>query len=137
MRCPRGKARDREHGSIIVIIATDVPLIPHQLRRVARRAALGIDRMGGIAGAGSGDLFLAFSTGKTGAPDQSGVVSVSMLDDQRTDPVYEATVQATEEAIINAMLAAQSTTGADYLRVPALPHDRLRAVLEKYRRLRR
>jgi D-aminopeptidase len=137
MRCPRGKARDREHGSIIVIIATDVPLIPHQLRRVARRAALGIGRMGGIAGAGSGDLFLAFSTGKTGAPDQSGVVSVSMLDDQRTDPVYEATVQATEEAIINAMLAAQSMTGADYLRVPALPHDRLRAVLEKYRRLRR
>jgi L-aminopeptidase/D-esterase-like protein len=137
MRCPRGKARDREHGSIIVIVATDAPLVPHQLRRVARRAALGIGRMGGIAGAGSGDLFLAFSTGKTGAPDRSGVVSVSMLNDERIDPVYEATVQATEEAIINAMLAAQSMTGADYLRVPALPHDRLRAVLEKYGRLRR
>jgi D-aminopeptidase len=137
MRCPRGTPREREHGSIIVIVATDAPLVPHQLRRVARRAALGIGRMGGIAGAGSGDLFLAFSTGKTGAPDSSGVVSVTMLNDERIDPVYEATVQATEEAIINAMLAAKSMTGADYLRVPALPHDRLRAILQKYSRLRR
>jgi D-aminopeptidase len=135
MRCPRGRDRDREQGSIIVIIATDAPLIPHQLRRVAKRAALGIGRMGGTAGAGSGDLFLAFSTSKTGTPDSSGVSSVRMLDDERIDPVYEATVQATEEAIINALLAAKTMTGADFLRVPELPHDRLREVLRKYGRL--
>jgi D-aminopeptidase len=137
IRCPRGMRPGNEHGSIIVIVATDAPLLPHQLRRVARRAALGIGRMGGIAGAGSGDLFLAFSTAATGAPDSVGVASVRMLDDERIDPVYEATVQATEEAIINALLAAETMTGADYLRIPALPHERLREVLQKYGRLRR
>jgi D-aminopeptidase len=135
-RCPWGQPREREHGSIIVIIATDAPLLPHQLRRVARRAALGIGRMGGISGAGSGDLFLAFSTARTGAADSSGVSRVPMLDDEQIDPIYEATVQATEEAIINALLAATTMTGADYLRVPALPHDRLKAVLQRYGRLR-
>ncbi len=136
IRCPEGSDREREQGSIIAIIATDAPLLPHQLRRVARRAALGIGRMGGTAGAGSGDLFLAFSTVKTSTSDSRGVRSVPMLQDDRIDPVYEATVQATEEAIINAMLAAKTMTGADYLRVPALPHDRLREVLRKYGRLR-
>jgi D-aminopeptidase len=136
LRCPRGVDREREHGSIIAIVATDAPLLPHQLRRVARRAALGIGRMGGIAGAGSGDLFLAFSTARTKGADSRGVMTVPMLQDERIDPVYEATVQATEEAIINAMLAAKTMTGADYLRVPALPHDRLKAVLRKYNRLR-
>ncbi|MFL5402436.1 MAG: P1 family peptidase [Gemmatimonadales bacterium] len=131
----QGQTRDKEHGSIIVIIATDAPLLPHQLRRLAKRAALGIGRMGGISGAGSGDLFLAFSTGSTGTPDSAGVNSIRMLDDARIDPVYEATVQATEEAIINALLAAKTMTGADYLRVPALPHDRLREVLQRYGRL--
>ena len=92
--------------------------------------------MGGIAGAGSGDLFLAFSTAQAKAADSLGVVSVPMLEDERIDPVYEATVQATEEAIINAMLAARTMTGADYRRVPALPHDRLKAVLQRYNRLR-
>ena len=135
-RCPGGAERQREHGSIIVIIGTDAPLLPHQLRRVARRAALGVGRMGGIAGAGSGDLFLAFSTGRTGAPDSLGVIGVRMLDDERIDPVYEGTVQATEEAIINALLAAKTMTGADYLRVPALPHDRLRNILRHYDRIR-
>ncbi|HET6797917.1 MAG TPA: P1 family peptidase [Gemmatimonadales bacterium] len=135
-RCPWGQARDREHGSIIVIVGTDAPLLPHQLRRVARRAALGIGRMGGISGASSGDLFLAFSTGNTGRADSSGVSTVQMLDDERIDPIYEATVQATEEAIINALLAAKTMTGADYLRVPALPHDRLKEVLQRYGRLR-
>jgi D-aminopeptidase len=135
MRCPRGRGQQRERGSIIVIVATDAPLLPHQLRRVARRASLGIGRMGGTAGAGSGDLFLAFSTAKLGSPDSSGVTSIRMLDDERIDPVYEATVQATEEAIINALLASKTMTGADFLRVPELPHDRLREVLRKYRRL--
>jgi D-aminopeptidase len=135
-RCQHAVERERERGSIIVIVGTDAPLLPHQLRRVARRAALGIGRMGGIAGAGSGDLFLAFSTGRTGAPDSLGVTTVQMLDDERIDPVYEATVQATEEAIINALLAAKTMTGADYLRVPALPHDPLRTILQRYGRIR-
>ena len=135
MRCPAGRDRSREQGSIIVVVATDAPLLPHQLRRVARRASLGIGRMGGTSGAGSGDLFVAFSTGATGEADSSRVVSVQMLQDDRIDPLYEATVQATEEAIINAMLAARTMTGADDLRVPALPHDRLRSVLRKYNRL--
>lgn len=136
-RCPWGEARDREHGSIIVLIGTNAPLLPHQLRRVAKRAALGIGRMGGVSGAGSGDLFLAFSTAKPSSADAAGVTSVPMLDDQQIDPVYESTVQATEEAIINALLAARTMTGADYLRVPALPHDRLREVLRQYGRLSR
>jgi D-aminopeptidase len=137
MRCPAAGGRAREHGSIIVIIATDAPLLPHQLRRLARRASLGIGRMGGIAGAGSGDLFLAFSTASVGAVDSSGVAPVPMLQDDRIDPVYEATVQATEEAIINALLAAETMTGADDLWVPALPHDQLRQILQRFGRLRR
>jgi L-aminopeptidase/D-esterase-like protein len=135
-RCPAGAGRqEKDEGSIIVVVATDAPLLPHQLRRVARRAALGIGRMGGIAGAGSGDLFIAFSTASTGSPDPQGVRPVLMLGDERIDPVYEATVQATEEAIINAMLAAKTMRGADGYVVPALPHDRLREVLRKYGRL--
>jgi L-aminopeptidase/D-esterase-like protein len=90
--------------------------------------------MGGIAGAGSGDLFIAFSTASVGGPDQQ-VKSVAMLGDERIDPVYEATVQATEEAIINAMLAAKTMRGADGYVVPALPHDQLQQVLRKYGRL--
>lgn len=139
-RCPTGMGstvtpREAEHGSIIVVLATDAPLVPHQLRRIARRAALGVGRMGGIAGAGSGDLFLAFSTAPTGTPGADGVASISMLSDDVIDPVYEAAVQATEEAIINAMLAARTMTGANWYRVPALPHDRLREVLARHGRL--
>jgi D-aminopeptidase len=134
-RCSRARQTTREQGSIIVIIATDAPLLPHQLRRLARRASLGIGRMGGVAGAGSGDLFLAFSTASTASAGQSRVATVRMLQDDRIDPVYEATVQATEEATINALLAARTMTGANDLRVPALPHDRLRAILRKYGRL--
>jgi D-aminopeptidase len=137
-RCPVGATREeKDEGSIIAVVATDAPLLPHQLRRVARRAALGIGRMGGIAGAGSGDLFIAFSTASTGTPGQHGVRAVRMLGEDRIDPVYEATVQATEEAIINAMLAAKTMRGADGYLVPALPHDRLKEVLRKYGRLPR
>jgi D-aminopeptidase len=127
--------RETEHGSIIVVLATDAPLLPHQLKRIARRAALGIGRMGGIAGAGSGDLFLAFSTAPTGTADRRGVASVQMLSDDVIDPVYEAAVQATEEAVINAMLAARTMTGANWYRVPALPHDGVREVLRRHGRL--
>jgi D-aminopeptidase len=135
-RCPAGSDNTQEHGSIIVIVATDAPLLPHQLRRVARRAALGIGRMGGIAGMGSGDLFLAFSTTPTGTPGARQVAKVEMLAETAIDPVYEATVQATEEAITNAMVAARTMTGADYYRVPALPHEKLREVLARHGRLR-
>jgi L-aminopeptidase/D-esterase-like protein len=135
-RCPAGVSRpEKDEGSIIAVVATDAPLLPHQLRRVARRAALGIGRMGGIAGAGSGDLFIAFSTASTGKPGENGVRPVQMLGEDRIDPVYEATVQATEEAIVNAMLAAKTMRGADGYLVPALPHDRLKEVLRKYGRL--
>jgi L-aminopeptidase/D-esterase-like protein len=126
---------ETEHGSIIVVLATDAPLLPHQLKRIARRAALGVGRMGGIAGAGSGDLFIAFSTGPTGTPDSAGVARVAMLSDDVIDPVYEAAVQATEEAIINAMLAARTMTGANWYRVEALPHEGLREVLARHGRL--
>jgi D-aminopeptidase len=126
---------ETEHGSIIVVLATDAPLLPHQLRRLARRAALGVGRMGGIAGAGSGDLFIAFSTTPTGAPDSTGVARVAMLSDDVIDPVYEAAVQATEEAIINAMLAARTMTGANWYRVEALPHVGVRVVLARHGRL--
>ena len=136
-RCPAGGARTIEHGSIIVVVATDAPLLPHQLRRVARRAALGIGRMGGIAGMGSGDLFLAFSTAPTGSEGEPQVATVRMLAEQAIDPVYKATVEATEEAIVNAMVAAHTMTGADGYRVPALPHDRLREVLARHGMLKR
>jgi len=131
----RPAGRSIEHGSIIVVLATDAPLLPHQLKRVARRAALGIGRMGGIGGVGSGDLFIAFSTGPTGTAGKRGVAAVQMLSDDLIDPVYEAAVQATEEAIINAMLAARTMTGANWYRVPALPHEALREVLRRHGRL--
>jgi L-aminopeptidase/D-esterase-like protein len=130
-----GAKREQEHGSIIVVLATDAPLLPHQLRRVARRAALGVGRMGGVAGAGSGDLFIAFATGPTGTPDSVGIATVPMLSDDVIDPVYEAAVQATEEAIVNAMVAARTMTGANWYRVPALPHDGVREVLARHGRL--
>ena len=137
MRCPPRKMPTQEHGSIIVVIATNAPLLPHQLRRLARRATLGIGRMGGVSGAGSGDLFLAFSTARVEEHgDTIGVLPLTMLSDERIDPVYEATVQATEEAIINALLAAQTMTGADNFRATALPHDQLRSILLKYGRLK-
>ena len=122
-------------GSIIIVVATDAPLLPHQLERVATRAALGVGRMGGLGENGSGDIFLAFSTANPSAAADSGLAALTMLPNDRINPVFEATVQATEEAIINAMLAAETMTGADGIRSYALPHDRLQAALRKYNRL--
>jgi D-aminopeptidase len=122
-------------GSIIIVVATDAPLLPHQLERVATRAALGVGRMGGLGENGSGDIFIAFSSANPAAAADSGLATVTMLPNDRIDPIFEATVQATEEAIINAMLAAETLTGADSIRAYALPHDRLRAALRKYNRL--
>ena len=122
-------------GSIIIVIATDAPLLPHQLERVATRASLGVGRVGGLGENGSGDIFLAFSTANPAAAADTGLASITMLPNDRINPIFEATVEATEEAIINAMLAAETMTGADSIRSYALPHERLKAVLRQYNRL--
>jgi L-aminopeptidase/D-esterase-like protein len=125
-----------ERGSIIVIVATDAPLLAHQLKRLAHRVTLGLGRNGSISGNDSGDIFIAFSTANSGAAASDKVVSVQMLPNDSLDPVFRATVEATEEAVVNAMVAAHDMTGADDHRVIALPHDALRAVLKKYNRLK-
>jgi L-aminopeptidase/D-esterase-like protein len=124
-----------ERGSIIVVVATDAPLLAHQLKRIARRVTLGLGRNGSIAGNGSGDIFIAFSTANPGAANEGRVVDLKMLPNDSLDPVFRATVEATEEAIVNAMVAARDMEGVDGHRVIALPHAALRAVLAKYRRL--
>jgi len=121
-------------GSIIVIVATDAPLLPHQLERIARRVPLAIGRMGGLGEDSSGDIFFAFSTQPV-RPGEDGRAPVTMLDNERINPLFAATVEATEEAILNAMLAAATMTGADGMRVHALPADRLVAAMRKYGRL--
>jgi D-aminopeptidase len=122
-------------GSIIIVVATDAPLIAHQLKRLARRAALGVARTGSTSGDGSGDIFVAFSTANSGASKSGGTVQVTMLPNDRMNPLFEATVQATEEAIVNALIAAETMTGVDGHKVIALPHDRLKQVLKKYNRM--
>jgi D-aminopeptidase len=124
-----------ERGSIIVVVATDAPLLPHQLKRLARRVSLGLGRDGSIAGNGSGDIFIAFSTANPGASDISRVVDLKMVPNDSLDPLFAATVQATEEAVVNALVAAVDMTGIDGHHVRALPHAQLRAVLKKYHRL--
>jgi D-aminopeptidase len=124
-----------ERGSIIIVIATDAPLVSHQLKRLAHRATLGLGRNGSISGNGSGDIFIAFSTANSGAAAQDKIADVKMMPNDSLDPVFAATVQATEEAIVNAMIAAESMTGIDNHHVTALPHDQLKAVLKKYNRL--
>ena len=122
-------------GSIIIIVATDAPLLPHQLKRIATRAALGVGRSGGRGENSSGDIFIAFSTANPHASVDTGVVTAAMLPNARINPLFGATIQATEEAILNAMLGAETMTGADDVRVYALPRDRLLAALKKYGRI--
>jgi D-aminopeptidase len=123
-------------GSIIVVVATDAPLLPHQLERLARRVPMGIGRLGGTAANGSGDLFVAFSTANPGAAKAAGgPVDITMLPNGDLNPFFLATIQATEEAIVNALVAATTMTGVDGHTVYALPHDRLRDALRKYNRL--
>jgi D-aminopeptidase len=125
----------RDLGSIIVVVATDAPLLPHQLKRMARRVSLGLGRNGSISGNGSGDIFIAFSTANPKAFSTMPVANITMFSNERIDPLFEATVQATEEAVINAMIAAETMSGINNHTVIALPHDRLREVLKKYNRL--
>lgn len=135
-RLPPHKQEDAGgRGSIIAIAATDAPLLPHQLRRVAQRISLGVGRTGGTAGNGSGDIFLAFSTANPGAAAREGMKALTMLPNDAIDPVFDATVEATEEAIINAMVAAKTMTGINGNTVHAIPHDQVRAILKKYSRL--
>jgi D-aminopeptidase len=124
-----------ERGSIIVVVATDAPLIPSQLKRLARRVSLGLGRNGSISGNGSGDIFIAFSTANPGTSSADRVVDLKMFPNEEMDPLFAATVQSTEEAIVNAMVAADTMTGIEDHRVIALPHDKLRDVLKKYNRL--
>jgi L-aminopeptidase/D-esterase-like protein len=124
-----------ERGSIIVVVATDAPLLAHQLKRIARRVTLGVGRNGSISGNDSGDIFIAFSTANAGAGAASSVADLKMLPNDSLDPLFRATVEATEEAIVNAMIAAQDMTGADNHHVIALPHAALRVILKKYGRL--
>jgi len=132
---PDGPLGARDTGSIIVIVATDAPLIPTQLKRIARRVSLGLGRDGSYSGDGSGDIFLAFSTANPGAVGSKGLHQLTMLPNDSLDPMFLATVQATEEAVVNAMVAAETMKGLDDHEVIALPHDRLREALKKYNRL--
>jgi L-aminopeptidase/D-esterase-like protein len=127
--------RRNDIGSIIVIVATDAPLLPHQLQRIARRVTLGLGRLGSISGNGSGDIFIAFSTANAGAGLTQKSANVQTLANGQMDSLFEATVQATEEAVVNAMIGAKTMTGINGHTVEGLPHDRLREVLKKYNRL--
>ena len=127
-------------GSIIVVVATDAPLIPTQLKRVARKISLGLGRDGSYSGDGSGDIFLAFSTANPAPDKQSaaanqGLRTLTMMPNDSLDPIFLATVQATEEAVVNAMVAADTMKGINDHEVIGLPHDRLRDALKKYNRL--
>ncbi|MFQ5629129.1 MAG: P1 family peptidase [bacterium] len=122
-------------GSIIVVVATDAPLLPHQLKRLARRVPLGIAKVGGMGGNTSGDIFIAFSTANSGAANRRESVKLEMLPNDKITPLFAATIQATEEAILNALVAAETMTGINGNTVYALPHNRLREVLRKYNRL--
>ena len=132
---PDRTTRGSDIGSIIIVVATDAPLIPTQLKRVARRASLGLGRDGSFSGDGSGDIFIAFSTANPGAAEGKGVHDLKMLPNERLDPIFLATVQATEEAVVNAMVAADTMKGINDFEVIGLPHDRLREALRKYNRL--
>ncbi len=133
-----GSVYPKETGSIIIAVGTDAPLLPGQLKRLARRASLGLARTGAVSGNGSGDLFIAFSTANPGAanPEQP-THSVLTVPNDRLDPLFEATVQAVEEAIVNALIDNHDMTGRDDHKVEALPHERVRQLLKKYNRLAR
>jgi D-aminopeptidase len=130
-----GKA-DKDEGSIIVVVATDAPLLPHQLERIVKRVALGLGVVGGRGGNSSGDIFIAFSTANPEVSKNEGIVHLEMLPNDRISPLFEATAAATEEAIVNALVAAETMEGVNGNKVFAIPHDRLVAALRKYGRIK-
>ena len=134
---PGPTAPPEREGSIIVVVATDAPLLPHELARLARRVPLGIGRLGASGANSSGDIFIAFSTANPGAAKTSGITDLQWLPSGDQSPLFVATIQATEEAIVNALVAAETMAGIDGNTAYALPHDRLRDVLRKYNRLDR
>lgn len=129
-----GNESQSDVGSIIIVVATDAPLLPHQLKRIARRAAMGLARTGSVSGDSSGDIFIAFSTANPHADEAPGPNTVEVVSNGRITPLFTATVEATEEAIVNAMVGAKTMTGPTGHTVEALPHDRLQQVLKKYKR---
>jgi L-aminopeptidase/D-esterase-like protein len=132
---PVFRTADQSTGSIIVVVATDAPLLPHQLKRLARRVPIGISKVGGYGTNGSGDIFIAFSTANSGAAAREGLLTAEMIPNDSMSPLFLATAQATEEAIVNAMVAAETMTGINGNTVYALPHDRLIDILREYKRL--
>jgi L-aminopeptidase/D-esterase-like protein len=127
-----GLMRKEEAGSIIIVIGTDAPLLPHQLERLCRRAALGLARTGSVAGNGSGDIFIAFSTANSAIAETEAPVSLKMLPNERMGALFEATVGATEEAIVNALVAGRTTVGFRGHTVAGLPLDRVRDILKRH-----
>jgi D-aminopeptidase len=133
-----GEVYKQESGSCIAVVATDAPLLPNQLKRLARRVSLGLARTGTISGNGSGDLFIAFSTANPNVASPNQIThDVKTIPNDLMDPLFTGVVQATEEAVVNALIDNHSITGRDNHRVDALPHDRLRALLKKYNRRQR
>lgn len=132
---PKRGAAPEGTGSIIVVLATDAPLLPHQLKRIVTRVALGIGVMGGRGENSSGDIFIAFSTANPEVAKTKGLATLTMLPNERMNPLFRAAVDATEEAIVNAMIAAETMVGINGNTVYAIPHDRLKEVLKKYNRL--
>jgi L-aminopeptidase/D-esterase-like protein len=122
-------------GSIIIVVGTDAPLLPHQLDRLVKRTALGLGIVGGRGEDSSGDIFIAFSTANPEAAKIDGIAELEMLPNERINPLFREVANATEEAIVNAMVAAETMEGINGNKVYAIPHDRLREVLKKYNRL--
>lgn len=133
---PQEGKPDTDQGSIIVVVATDAPLLPHQLERIVKRISLGIGVMGGRGGNSSGDIFIAFSTANPEVSKNEGIAHLEMLPNDQISPLFEATASATEEAIINAMVAAETMEGVNGNKVYAIPHDRLVAAMKKYGRMK-
>jgi L-aminopeptidase/D-esterase-like protein len=131
-----GKLRGKEQGSVIAIVATDAPLLAHQLKRIARRVPLGLARTGTVGNNSSGDIFLAFSTANEQAfAQRSGLTHMAALGNGDIDQLFLATVEATEEAVIDAMLMADTMTGRDGNTAVALPAQELLALMKQYGRL--
>ena len=136
-KAPPKSRRMEGDGSIIVVLATDVPLLPHQLKGIAQRIPLGIGIVGGRGSNGSGDIFLAFSTANEKAFNRDAMTMVETMSNDLLTPVFEATVQAVEEAIINAMVAAETMEGINGNKAYAIPHDLLMKTLKKYNRIKK
>lgn len=133
---PQEGKKDADQGSIIVVVATDAPLLPHQLERVAKRVSLGIGLMGGTGGNSSGDIFIAFSTANPEVSKNEGIAHLEMLPNDQVNPLFQAAIEATSEAIVNAMVAAETMEGVNGNKVYAIPHDRLVAAMKKYGRMK-